>query len=115
MVIPILRNICEDLLAVDATYKARLCYDIYSSGKVRKATTQVRQILGEIQKATTPAVLSTEEVTKGVSVTTAVASQAGGTIKILTETLTEAAQAATQDRRHRPASRPLECPRFIGR
>jgi len=62
----------------------------------KKATTQVRQILGEIQKATNTAVLSTEEVTKGVSVTTAVASQAGGTIKILTETLTEAAQAATQ-------------------
>ena len=62
----------------------------------KKATTQVRQILGEIQKATNTAVLSTEEVTKGVSVTTAVASQAGGTIKILTETLTETAQAATQ-------------------
>ena len=62
----------------------------------KKATTQVRQILGEIQKATNTAVLSTEEVTKGVSVTTAVASQAGGTIKTLTETLTEAAQAATQ-------------------
>ncbi len=62
----------------------------------KKATTQVRQILGEIQKATNTAVLSTEEVTKGVSVTTAVASQAGGTIKTLTETLTETAQAATQ-------------------
>jgi len=62
----------------------------------KKATTQVRQILGEIQKATNTAVLSTEAVTKGVSVTTAVASQAGGTIKTLTETLTETAQAATQ-------------------
>ena len=62
----------------------------------KKATTQVRQILGEIQKATNTAVLSTEEVTKGVSVTTAVASQAGETIKTLTETLTETAQAATQ-------------------
>src|SRR5205823_7446956 len=32
----------------------------------KKATTQVRQILGEIQKATSTAVLSTEEVTRGV-------------------------------------------------
>jgi PAS domain S-box-containing protein len=66
------------------------------ASQCKKATAQVRQILGEIQKATNTAVLSTEEVTKGVSVTTAVASQAGGTIKTLTETLTETAQAATQ-------------------
>ena len=33
----------------------------------KKATAQVRQILGEIQKATNKAVLSTEEVTKGVA------------------------------------------------
>ena len=33
MVIPILRDICEYLRAVDATRKARLCYDIYGSGK----------------------------------------------------------------------------------
>ena len=33
MVISILRNICEHLAAVDATYKARLCCDIYGSGK----------------------------------------------------------------------------------
>jgi methyl-accepting chemotaxis protein len=35
-------------------------------------------------------------VNKGVTVTTAVASQAGATIQSLTETLVEAAQAATQ-------------------
>src|SRR6185437_4593371 len=34
----------------------------------RKATAQVREILGQIQKATNTAVLSTEEVTKGVGV-----------------------------------------------
>jgi PAS domain S-box-containing protein len=62
----------------------------------KKATAQVRQILGEIQKSTHTAVLSTEEVTKGVGVTAAVATQAGTTIKTLTETLAEAAQAATQ-------------------
>jgi hypothetical protein len=33
MVIPILRNICQDLPAVAAARKARLCYDIYGSGK----------------------------------------------------------------------------------
>ena len=62
----------------------------------KKATAQVRQILGEIQKATNTAVLSTEEVTKGVGVATAVASQAGETIKALAETLAETAQAAAQ-------------------
>jgi PAS domain S-box-containing protein len=62
----------------------------------KKATTQVRQILGEIQKATHTAVLSTEEVTKGVTATTAVASQAGVAIKTLADTLASAAQAASQ-------------------
>jgi hypothetical protein len=33
MVIPILRNICQDLPALAAARKARLCYDIYGSGK----------------------------------------------------------------------------------
>ncbi len=62
----------------------------------KKATTQVRQILGEIQKATNAAVLSTEEVTKGVVSAGRVADQAGQTIKALAETLAEAAQAASQ-------------------
>src|SRR5205814_8058379 len=39
----------------------------------KKATAQVRQILGEIQKATNKAVLSTEEVSKGVAAATRVA------------------------------------------
>ena len=43
----------------------------------KKATAQVRQILGEIQKATNTAVLSTEEVTKGVAAAGKVAGQAG--------------------------------------
>jgi methyl-accepting chemotaxis protein len=62
----------------------------------KKATHQVRQILGEIQRATHTAVLSTEEVTKGVSAAGRVAAQAGTTIKALAEALDEAAQAATQ-------------------
>jgi PAS domain S-box-containing protein len=62
----------------------------------KKATAQVRQILGEIQKATNTAVLSTEEVTRGVAAAGKVADQAGKTIRALTETLGEAARAAAQ-------------------
>src|SRR5437867_10769470 len=62
----------------------------------KKATAQVRQILGEIQKATNTAVLSTEEVTKGVASARKVADQAGQTIKALADTLAEAAQTAGQ-------------------
>ena len=49
----------------------------------KKATAQVRQILGEIQKGTNAAVLSTEEVTKGVASAGRVADQAGQTIRAL--------------------------------
>jgi methyl-accepting chemotaxis protein len=62
----------------------------------KKATAQVRQILGEVQRATNTAVLSTEEVTKGVAAAGKVADQAGQTIRALTETLGEAARAAAQ-------------------
>jgi len=62
----------------------------------KKATAQVRQILGQIQKATNNAVLSTEEVTKGVASAIKVGGQAGDTIKSLAETLTETARAVTQ-------------------
>jgi methyl-accepting chemotaxis protein len=62
----------------------------------KRATAQVRQILGEIQKATNTAVLSTEEVTKGVAGAAKVADQAGDAIKALAEALGEAAQAAAQ-------------------
>src|SRR5207253_5050536 len=49
----------------------------------KKATAQVRQILGEIQKATNTAVLSTEEVTRGVASAIKVGGQAGQTINSL--------------------------------
>jgi PAS domain S-box-containing protein len=62
----------------------------------KKATAQVRQILGEVQKATNAAVLSTEEVTKGVAAAGKVSGNAGETIRALAETLAEAAQAAAQ-------------------
>jgi methyl-accepting chemotaxis protein len=62
----------------------------------KKATAQVRQILGEIQKATNTAVLSTEEVTKGVAAAAKVADQAGKTIETLADTLSETARSAVQ-------------------
>ena len=62
----------------------------------KRATAQVRQILGEIQKATHSAVIATEESGKSISATMKVAGQAGETIKMLADTLAEAAQAAAQ-------------------
>jgi methyl-accepting chemotaxis protein len=62
----------------------------------KKATTQVRQILGEIQRATHTAVLSTEEVTKGVSDAIQAGGQSSQTINVLADTLGDAAQAAAQ-------------------
>ncbi len=62
----------------------------------KKATSQVRTILGDIQKATNTAVLSTEQGTKAVASATKVVTQAGETIKLLADTLAGTAQAATQ-------------------
>lgn len=62
----------------------------------KKATSQVRTILGEIQKATNAAVLSTEQGTKQVNVATKVVAQAGDTISSLSDTLAEAAKASAQ-------------------
>jgi methyl-accepting chemotaxis protein len=62
----------------------------------KKATAQVRQILGEIQKSTNTAVLSTEDVTKGVASAIRVGGQAGETIKTLADTLADTAQATKQ-------------------
>jgi methyl-accepting chemotaxis protein len=62
----------------------------------KKATVQVRDILGQIQKATTQAVLATEEVTRGVVGAVKVTEQAAATIKALAETLAEASQSAAQ-------------------
>ena len=62
----------------------------------KKATTQVRQILSEIQKATNAAVLSTEAVTKGVAAAIRVGGQTGQTINVLADTLNDAAQASAQ-------------------
>ncbi len=62
----------------------------------RQATTQVRTILMEVQKATSAAVMATEQGTKAVAAGVKQATDAGGSIQVLASTVNEAAQAATQ-------------------
>ena len=62
----------------------------------KKATSQVRQILGQIQKATHGAVMTTEEGTKSVAAATRVVSEAGANIQILSDLLTQASLTAAQ-------------------
>ncbi|MGZ3459123.1 MAG: methyl-accepting chemotaxis protein [Archangium sp.] len=62
----------------------------------KKATAQVRQILGQIQKATQGAVMTTEEGTKSVASATRVVTQAGATIQTLSELLAQASLTAAQ-------------------
>jgi methyl-accepting chemotaxis protein len=62
----------------------------------KKATGQVRQILGQIQKATHGAVMTTEEGTKSVAVATRVVSEAGANIQTLSDLLAQASLTAAQ-------------------
>lgn len=62
----------------------------------KEATVQVREILGEIQRATHSAVLAGEQGDKTMRDAVRRASEAGGTIDALTETITRAADAAAQ-------------------
>jgi len=62
----------------------------------KKATAQVRQILGQIQKATTSAVAAAEEGKRSVDAAVMVALQAGDTIRALGETVTESGQVVGQ-------------------
>jgi methyl-accepting chemotaxis protein len=62
----------------------------------RKATVEVRQILGEIQGSTHTAVLSTEEVTRGVDAAILAGAQASHTIHTLADTLADMARAAEE-------------------
>ncbi|HEX5750134.1 MAG TPA: CHASE3 domain-containing protein [Archangium sp.] len=62
----------------------------------KKATAQVRQILGQIQKATQGAVMTTEEGTKSVASATRVVTQAGVHIQTLSELLAQASLTAAQ-------------------
>ena len=62
----------------------------------KQATAQVRQILGEIQRATQAAVLATEQGVKAAEAGDGLVRRAGDAIQTLTESLSEAAQAAQQ-------------------
>ena len=62
----------------------------------KKATSQVRQILGEIQQATNKSVLSTEQGTNSVSDAGKIIAKAGDTINTLTSALGASARLATQ-------------------
>lgn len=62
----------------------------------RQATTQVRNILSDIQKATTAAVLATEQGIKAVEAGTRQTEVAAESIQFLTGSVNEAAQSATQ-------------------
>ncbi|MHB9122083.1 MAG: methyl-accepting chemotaxis protein [Thermoanaerobaculia bacterium] len=62
----------------------------------KHATAQVRSILGDIQKATSTAVLATEQGSKAVEAGVKQSGEAGESIRQLAESVTEAAQAAVQ-------------------
>jgi methyl-accepting chemotaxis protein len=62
----------------------------------KRSTVQVRQILGEIQRATGAAVMSTEQGTKQVSSAGKQIAEAGETIRTLADAVQEASQTAAQ-------------------
>ena len=62
----------------------------------KQATAQVRTILGEIQKATGTAVLATEQGNKAVQAGVKQTGDTGEAIRLLADSVSEAAQAATQ-------------------
>lgn len=62
----------------------------------KQATGQIRAILNDIQKATSGAVMATEQGSKAVEVGVKQSTTAGESIRMLAEGVAEAAQAATQ-------------------
>jgi len=62
----------------------------------KEATNQVREILGEIQKATSTAVMATERGTKTVAEAVELSEQAGDAIDRLSGRVTESSEAAMQ-------------------
>jgi methyl-accepting chemotaxis protein len=62
----------------------------------KRSTVQVRQILGEIQRATSAAVMTTEQGTKQASVASRQITAAGETIRALADAVQEAAQSSAQ-------------------
>lgn len=62
----------------------------------KRSTVQVRQILGEIQRATSTAVMTTEQGTKQAAAATRQIGEAGETIRALAESVQDAAQSSAQ-------------------
>jgi PAS domain S-box-containing protein len=62
----------------------------------KQATAQVRTILGDIQKATSAAVMATEQGSKAVEAGVRQSTEAGESIGVLADSIDEAAQSATQ-------------------
>src|SRR3546814_7860268 len=68
------------------------------SSDLKKSTSQIRQILGKIQSATSSAVMVVEEGTKRVNETIETVNRAGDTIGSLGDAIAENARAAAQIR-----------------
>jgi methyl-accepting chemotaxis protein len=62
----------------------------------KQATTQVRSILGDIQKATSAAVMATEQGSKAVEAGMKLSGEVGESIRVLADSIEESARAATQ-------------------
>ena len=62
----------------------------------KRATGQVRSILGDIQKATNASVMVTEQGSKAVVTGVGLAKESGESIRVLGERISESAQSATQ-------------------
>ncbi len=66
------------------------------AGQSKQSTLEVRNILFDVQKVTSAAVLATEQGSKAVEAGVVQSAQAGEAIRILSESSNEAVQAATQ-------------------
>jgi methyl-accepting chemotaxis protein len=62
----------------------------------KQATAQVRQILGEIQKATSAAVMAAEQGSNAVQTGVRLSGEAGESIRLLSDSIAESSQAAIQ-------------------
>ncbi|MBI4750548.1 MAG: CHASE3 domain-containing protein [Acidobacteria bacterium] len=98
----------SNLLAVNAAIEAAKAGDLGKGFGVvaqevrslaeqsKQATIQIRTILNDIQKAMTQAVMATEQGAKVVEIGVKLSLEAGETIRLLSESIGESSQAATQ-------------------
>jgi methyl-accepting chemotaxis protein len=98
----------SNLLAVNAAIEAAkageqgkgfvvVAHEVKSLAEQSKqATAQVRTILGDIQRATSSAVMATEQGSKAVDSGAKLTGEVGESIRLLAQSISEAANAATQ-------------------